>query len=57
MAKNKNLKKPKKCKNVAQASLEIAEELNIDPNLRPSKSGSVSQNTARPIKSHKKSSK
>ena len=49
MAKNKNIQKPKKCKNVA-------EELNIEPRLRPSKTGSVSQNTARPVKS-KKSSK
>lgn len=56
MAKNKNIKKPKQSKNVAKASLEIAEELNIDPSLRPAKTGSVSQNTARPIKS-KKSSK
>ena len=56
MAKNKNIQKPKKCKNVAQSSLEIAEELNIEPLLRPSKTGSVSQNTARPVKS-KKSSK
>jgi hypothetical protein len=54
MAKNKNLKKPKQSKNVANTSLEFAEELNIDPQLRPSKSGSVSQNTARPVKPRKK---
>lgn len=57
MAKNKNIKDPKQCKNVAQSSLEIAEELNIEHRLRPSKTGSVSQNTARPIKSHKNTSK
>lgn len=54
MAKNKNFKKPKQSKNVASSSLEFAEELNIDPQLRPSKTGSVSQNTARPIKPRKK---
>ncbi|MDK2564107.1 hypothetical protein QOZ84_11150 [Romboutsia sedimentorum] len=54
MAKNKSLKKPKKSKNVANSNLEIAEELNIDPQLRPSKTGSVSQNTAKPIKPRKK---
>ncbi|MGL5328794.1 MAG: hypothetical protein ACRDD7_05970 [Peptostreptococcaceae bacterium] len=57
MAKNKNFKKPKKCKNVANSSLEIAEELNVEPRLRPAKTGSVSQNTARPVKSHKNTSK
>lgn len=56
MAKNKNMKKPKQSKNVAKSSLEIAEELNIEPRLRPAKTGSVSQNTSRPVKS-KKSSK
>ena len=50
MAKNNNNKKPKKTKNV---KLEIAEELNVEPRLRPSKTGSVSQNTARPVSSHK----
>ena len=50
MAK-KNYKKEKKEKN---AKLEIGEELNIDPRLRPSKTGSVSQNTAKPVSSHKK---
>ncbi len=54
MAKNKNFKKPKKCKDVAKTSLEIGEELNIEPSLRPAKSGSVSQNTAKPVKSKKK---
>lgn len=34
--------------------LEQGEELNLPPRLRPSKTGSVSQNTARPISSHKK---
>lgn len=34
--------------------LELGEELNIPPRLKPSKTGSVSQNTARPISSHKK---
>lgn len=34
--------------------LELGEELNLAPRLRPSKTGSVSQNTARPISSHKK---
>lgn len=33
--------------------LETSEELNIPPRLRPSKTGSVAQNTARPISSHK----
>ena len=50
MAK-KNNKKEKKEKNT---KLEIGEELNIDTQLRPSKTGSVSQNTAKPISSHKK---
>ena len=35
-------------------NLELGEELNIPPRLRPSKTGSVSQNTAKPISSHKK---
>ena len=34
--------------------LELGEELNLEPRLRPSKTGSVAQNTARPISSHKK---
>lgn len=55
MAKNKSMKKPKQSKNVAKSSLEIAEELNIDPSLRPAKTGSVSQNTAKPIKPRKSS--
>ncbi|MEG1310804.1 MAG: hypothetical protein RR942_12710 [Romboutsia sp.] len=54
MAKNNNNKKPKKARNT---KLEIAEEISIEPRLKPSKTGSVSQNTARPISSHKKSSK
>ncbi len=53
MAKNKSEKKPKQSKNVAKASLEIAEELNIDPKSRSSKTGSVSQNTSKPVKSKK----
>lgn len=42
---NKGRKEPKLAKNVAKSSLEIGEELNIEPRLRPSKTGSVSQNT------------
>ena len=53
-ANNKGIKVPKLCKNVAKSSLEIGEELNIDPRLRPAKTGSVSQNTARPIKPRSK---
>ncbi|WP_018590877.1 hypothetical protein [Terrisporobacter glycolicus] len=34
--------------------LELGEELNLEPRLRPSKTGSVAQNTARPISTHKK---
>ena len=49
-AKNKGRKEPKLCKNIAKSSLEIGEELNIEPRLRPSKTASVSQNTSRPIK-------
>ena len=41
-------------KNVAKSSLEIGEELNIEPKLRPAKTGSVSQNTSKPIKPRKK---
>ena len=33
--------------------LELGEELNLEPRLRPSKTGSVAQNTARPINKHK----
>ena len=51
--KNPGRKKPKLCKNVAKASLEIGEELNIEPRLRPAKTGSVAQNTARPVKPRK----
>ncbi len=54
MAKNEGRKEPKLCKNVAKTSLEIGEELNIEPRLRPAKTGSVSQNTAKPVKSKKK---
>lgn len=43
--------KPKKTKNT---KLELAEELNIAPKFKPSQTGSVSQNTARPIKPRKK---
>ena len=52
--KNPGRKEPKLRKNVAKASLEIGEELNIEPRLRPAKTGSVSQNTARPIKPRSK---
>ena len=52
--KNKLRKKPKLSKKLAKSSLEIGEELNIEPRLRPSKTGSVSQNTSRPIKPRKK---
>ena len=34
--------------------IEIGEELNIEPRLRPAKTGSVSQNTSRPIKPRNK---
>ena len=52
--KNPGRKEPKLRKNVAKASLEIGEELNIEPRLRPAKTGSVSQNTSKPIKPRKK---
>ena len=52
-AKNKGRKEPKLAKNVAKSSLEIGEELNIEPRLRPAKTGSVSQNTSKPIKPRK----
>lgn len=48
MTKNKNIKKVKNTK------LEMAEEINIDPKFKPSQTGSVSQNTARPVKPRKK---
>ena len=35
-------------------TLEFGEELNLPPRLRPKKSGSVAQNTARPISTHRK---
>ncbi|MCH1960457.1 MULTISPECIES: hypothetical protein [Romboutsia] len=54
MTRKKACKAPQQSKNVASSSLEIAEELNISPRLRPSKTGSVSQNTSRPIKPGKK---
>lgn len=60
MSKDKQKKEDCKLKhNKKQTSnpdfkLELGEELNIPPRLRPSKTGSVSQNTARPISSHKK---
>lgn len=50
MQKNKGLKKTQINKNISKSNLEIAEELNIEPRLRPSKTGSVSQNTSRPVK-------
>lgn len=46
---NKNAKN-----NQPHTKLEFAEELNLPPNDRPSKSGSVAQNTSRPISKHKK---
>ena len=56
-AKNKGRKEPKLAKNVAKSSLEIGEELNIEPRLRPAKTGSVSQNTSKPIKPRKNNKK
>lgn len=47
MAKDKHKKNP-------HYKLELGEELNLEPRLRPSKTGSVAQNTAKPINSHKK---
>ena len=35
----------------------IGEELNIEPRLRPAKTGSVSQNTSKPIKPRKNNKK
>ena len=51
MSKNKHKKQEKKNLN---SKLEIAEEMNLEPRLRPAKTGSVAQNTAKPIKSRKK---
>lgn len=49
----------KKCKDKKNLNqkLEIAEEMNVEPRLRPSKSGSVAQNTARPVRSAKEHKK
>ncbi|WP_250672833.1 hypothetical protein LZ906_004685 [Paraclostridium ghonii] len=45
----------KKAKNKQpNLKLEFAEELNLPPNSRPKKSGSVAQNTSRPISKHPK---
>ena len=44
-------KREHRIKSVAKGS--IAEELNIEPRLRPAKTGSVAQNTARPVKPRK----
>jgi hypothetical protein len=44
----------KQCTNQPHVKLEFAEELNLPPRLRPKKSGSVAQNTARPIQRHPK---
>lgn len=49
MSKNK-----KECSNQPHTKLEFAEELNLPSRLRPKKSGSVAQNTARPIQKHTK---
>ena len=43
--------------NEIMSSLEIGEELNIEPRLRPAKTGSVSQNTSKPIKPRKNNKK
>lgn len=59
MSKNKHKREDSKTrynrndKDNPNFNLELGEELNIPPRLRPSKTGSVSQNTARPISSHK----
>ena len=42
---------------IANEYLEIGEELNIEPRLRPAKTGSVSQNTSKPIKPRKNNKK
>ncbi|WP_170074321.1 hypothetical protein [Paraclostridium dentum] len=45
----------KKTKNKQpNTKLEFAEELNLPANSRPRKSGSVAQNTSRPINKHPK---
>ncbi|EQK42091.1 hypothetical protein [Paraclostridium bifermentans] len=45
----------KKIKNKQpNTKLEFAEELNLPANSRPRKSGSVAQNTSRPISKHPK---
>ncbi|MGL5650284.1 MAG: hypothetical protein ACRDDE_00900 [Paraclostridium sp.] len=45
----------KKAKNKQpNTKLEFAEELNLPANSRPRKSGSVAQNTSRPISKHPK---
>ncbi|EQK47371.1 MULTISPECIES: hypothetical protein [Paraclostridium] len=45
----------KKTKNKQpNTKLEFAEELNLPANSRPRKSGSVAQNTSRPISKHPK---
>ncbi len=49
MSKNKN-----KFNNQPHTKLEFAEELSLPAHLRPKKSGSVAQNTARPIRKHPK---
>lgn len=49
MSKNK-----KPCNNQPHSKLEFAEELNLSARLKPKKSGSVAQNTARPIQKHPK---
>lgn len=43
----------KKSKENKNHNLEIAEELNMEPKFKPSKTGSVSQNTVKPVKSKK----
>lgn len=50
--------KNKKSKNKQpHFKLEFGEELNLPAHFRPKKSGSVSQNTARPISKHPKGDK
>lgn len=38
-------------------NVEFAEDENLEPRLRPSQTGSVSQNTSKPVSKHKKSKK
>lgn len=38
----------------ANFDLEFAEDVYLEPKLKPSKTGSVSQNTAKPLSKHKK---